>query len=258
MSEQSKEPPERIWLKRDSVVLTHGAWSMAYAASHADCVEYVRADIAPLAAHWVRVEDELPEKMWILFGDAGVIHATSEKMGGKAVEYVLASDARLALQSSEARHKEVCAQLIFDGKADRSRADQAEAKLAEAEKELGDERRKFAAEISEYDEDEANQKEELREAWDQNKDLRSQLSAAEQTIAGLKEGTCRWVSVGDELPEKDGWYLVLFSFGLRDELKEMITSLFDVELGWRWEEPETAPIVTHWLEGVPELPKETP
>ena len=182
-----------------------------------------------------------------------VLYECAIEVGAAALE-----SARLALQSSEARHKEVCAQLIFGGKADRSRADQAEAKLAEAEKELGDERRKFAAEISEYDEDEANQKEELREAWDQNKDLRSQLSAAEQTIAGLKEGTCRWVSVGDELPEKDGWYLVLFSFGLRDELKEMITSLFDVELGWRWEEPETAPIVTHWLEGVPELPKETP
>ena len=60
--------------------------------------------------------------------------------------------------------------------------------------ELGDERRKFAKIISEYDREDA---EEVREAWDQNKDLREKLASLESRHAEERRELEAWINRQD-------------------------------------------------------------
>jgi VIT1/CCC1 family predicted Fe2+/Mn2+ transporter len=72
----------------------------------------------------------------------------------------------------------------------------------------------------------------------------SRIASQEATIAGMP----RWVSVEEELPEKEGSYVVI------ERARRGTDSLAINELEcdrWRWAAPNK---VTHWLKGVPELP----
>lgn len=98
-----------------------------------------------------------------------------------------------------------------------------------------------------------------------------ELSLATKILALLKEqDAVQWINVKDKLPEKDGQYLVVYTFfdyrgmgvvRFSHNLHEIDEYIFDTESRPGWYEPDDEvgyferTTITHWAK-LPELPKE--